>query len=229
MVVTINYRLGFLGYFAHPDLEDTNFGLLDQVKALEWVQQNIASFGGDPDRVTIFGESAGASSVLALMVCPLAEGLFTNAIAESPALFESVNVTKEEGGDLGVALGNYFNATKDGSSQIDQMRNLPAEDIVQVVQNFIDSPWANMSRTMFNLFTDDTSMPLSIYEAFQAGTQHQGVNLIIGNNKDDCPMPNHFSLEQYHSLINNAFGGNPSMLQHIAGRFLADFLLTFSC
>ena len=65
----------------------------DQVKALEWVQQNIASFGGDPDRVTIFGESAGASSVLALMVCPLAEGLFTNAIAESPALFESVNVT----------------------------------------------------------------------------------------------------------------------------------------
>ena len=201
----------------------------DQVKALEWVQQNIASFGGDPDRVTIFGESAGASSVLALMVCPLAEGLFTNAIAESPALFESVNVTKEEGGDLGVALGNYFNATKDGSSQIDQMRNLPAEDIVQVVQNFIDSPWANMSRTMFNLFTDDTSMPLSIYEAFQAGTQHQGVNLIIGNNKDDCPMPNHFSLEQYHSLINNAFGGNPSMLQHIAGRFLADFLLTFSC
>ena len=137
---------------------------LDQVKALEWVQQNIASFGGDPDRVTIFGESAGASSVLALMVCPLAEGLFTNAIAESPALFESVNVTKEEGGDLGVALGNYFNATKDGSSQIDQMRNLPAEDIVQVVQNFIDSPWANMSRTMFNLFTDDASMPLSIYE-----------------------------------------------------------------
>ena len=201
----------------------------DQVKALEWVQQNIASFGGDPDRVTIFGESAGASSVLALMVCPLAEGLFTNAIAESPALFESVNVTKEEGGDLGVALGNYFNATKDGSSQIDQMRNLPAEDIVQVVQNFIDSPWANMSRTMFNLFTDDTSMPLSIYEAFQAGTQHQRVNLIIGNNKDDCPMPNHFSLEQYHSLINNAFGGNTSMLQHIAGRFLADFLLTFSC
>ena len=53
--------------------------------------------------------------------------------------------------------------------------------------------------------------------------------MIIGNNKDDCPMPNHFSLEQYHSLINNAFGGNPSMLQHIAGRFLADFLLTFSC
>ena len=90
VVVTINYRLGFLGFFAHPDLEDTNFGLLDQVKALEWVQQNIASFGGDPDRVTIFGESAGGASVLALLVSPLAEGLFTNVIAQSPAIMVSL-------------------------------------------------------------------------------------------------------------------------------------------
>ena len=90
VVVTINYRLGFLGFFAHPDLEDTNFGLLDQVKALEWVQQNIASFGGDPDRVTIFGESAGGASVLALLVSPLAEGLFTNVIAQSPAILVSL-------------------------------------------------------------------------------------------------------------------------------------------
>ena len=90
VVVTINYRLGFLGYFAHPDLEDTNFGLLDQVSALSWVQQNIASFGGDPDRVTIFGESAGGASVLAMLVSPLAEGLFTNVIAQSPAIMVSL-------------------------------------------------------------------------------------------------------------------------------------------
>mmetsp|Transcript_15892 Transcript_15892/g.40517 ORF Transcript_15892/g.40517 Transcript_15892/m.40517 type:complete len:235 (-) Transcript_15892:21-725(-) len=72
ILVTMNYRLGFLGYFAHPELNATNFGLLDQVKALEWVQENIASFGGDPDNVTVFGESAGATSVLALMASPLA-------------------------------------------------------------------------------------------------------------------------------------------------------------
>merc|ERR1711933_56533 len=75
VVVTINYRLGLLGYFAYPDLNGTNFGLQDQVKALEWVKNNIADFGGNPDQVTIFGESAGAGSVLALMVSPLSEGL----------------------------------------------------------------------------------------------------------------------------------------------------------
>ena len=71
ILVTINYRLGYLGYLAHPELNATNFGLLDQVKALEWVQANIGAFGGDPSQVTIAGESAGGASVQALMVSPL--------------------------------------------------------------------------------------------------------------------------------------------------------------
>merc|ERR1712078_968050 len=86
-------RLGLLGYFAHPDLNGTNFGLQDQVKALEWVKNNIADFGGNPDQVTIFGESAGAGSVLALMVSPLSEGLFAGAIAESAPPIESLDVS----------------------------------------------------------------------------------------------------------------------------------------
>jgi para-nitrobenzyl esterase len=92
VVVTINYRLGFLGWFRHralragADAADAsgNFGILDQILALEWVQENIAAFGGDPANVTIFGESAGAWNVLALMASPLAEGKFHRAIAESP-------------------------------------------------------------------------------------------------------------------------------------------------
>jgi len=90
VVVTINYRLGPFGFLAHPLLSQEsehgvsgNYGLLDQIAALKWVQQNIAAFGGDPDRVTIFGESAGALSVCRLMVSPLARGLFHRAIAES--------------------------------------------------------------------------------------------------------------------------------------------------
>jgi len=90
VVVTLNYRLGHLGFFAHPALEaeapngPVNFGLLDQIAALQWVQRNIAAFGGDPGNVTIFGQSAGAMSVLALFCSPLASNLFHKGIAQSP-------------------------------------------------------------------------------------------------------------------------------------------------
>jgi para-nitrobenzyl esterase len=94
VVVTINYRLGVLGWFTHPALAEAdgaspaersgNFGLLDQITALQWVRDNIAAFGGDPGCVTLFGESAGAQSVLLLLASPLAAGLFHRAIAQSP-------------------------------------------------------------------------------------------------------------------------------------------------
>lgn len=86
IVVNLNYRLGQLGFFTHPVLEQenpggpVNFGLLDQIAALKWVKENIAAFGGDPNNVTIFGESAGGQSVLALMTSPLARGLFQKSI-----------------------------------------------------------------------------------------------------------------------------------------------------
>ncbi|GEP34091.1 carboxylic ester hydrolase [Nocardioides szechwanensis] len=85
VLVTINYRLGRLGFFAHPALEGdvANFGLLDQVAALEWVRDNVADFGGDPDNVTIFGESAGGASVNALMASPRTDGLYARAISQS--------------------------------------------------------------------------------------------------------------------------------------------------
>jgi len=89
VVVTLNYRLGALGFLHLADLGpgfDNNLGLLDQVAALRWVQQNIAAFGGDPGRVTIFGESAGAMSIAALLGMPAAEGLFQAAILQSGAV-----------------------------------------------------------------------------------------------------------------------------------------------
>ena len=90
VVVTVNYRLGALGFLAHPDLLASslhgavgNYGILDQIAALEWVQQNIAAFGGDPDRVMIFGQSAGAYNVCTLLASPLAAGLFSRAAMHS--------------------------------------------------------------------------------------------------------------------------------------------------
>jgi para-nitrobenzyl esterase len=90
VVVSLNYRIGALGFLAHPALSKEsehrvsgNYGFLDQIEALRWVRRNVAAFGGDPDRVTVFGESAGGASVLALMVSPLARGLFQGAIVQS--------------------------------------------------------------------------------------------------------------------------------------------------
>lgn len=97
VVVTLNYRLGVFGFFAHPHLTDEaptgasgNYGLLDQARALQWVQNNIAAFGGDPDRVTIAGESAGSMSVSAHMVSPQSKGRFARAIGESGAVLGSI-------------------------------------------------------------------------------------------------------------------------------------------
>src|SRR5690606_9189454 len=121
VVVTINYRLGVLGDLAHPQLSEEspdgvsgNCGLVDQVEALRWIRRNIAAFGGDPDRVTIAGESAGALSVMYLMAAPPARGLFHRAIAQSaymistPALRDTVHGTpsaEEAGLALSRALG----------------------------------------------------------------------------------------------------------------------------
>src|SRR5580658_7607961 len=92
VVVTFNYRLGAFGFFSHPELTKesdrrgaANFGVMDSIAALQWVQRNIARFGGDPKHVTIFGESAGAGMVANLMVVPQAKGLFERAIGESSA------------------------------------------------------------------------------------------------------------------------------------------------
>jgi len=102
VVVSLNYRLGIFGFLVHPELAKEsghnsagNYGLLDQLLALTWVHENIAAFGGDPENVTIFGESAGSFSVSAQMASPLAKGLFQKAIGESGAAFHSEGLSFE--------------------------------------------------------------------------------------------------------------------------------------
>src|SRR5499426_666533 len=145
VLVTINYRLGPLGYLAHPELTaesahhaSGNYGVLDQIAALQWVKKNIAAFGGDANRVTIFGESAGSWSVNALVASPLAKGLFHRAIGQSGGSFGPGTYLKEDRNGLTSAekIGAAF-AKAAGADSIRALRSLPAEKIVEV---FNDNP-----------------------------------------------------------------------------------------
>lgn len=128
VVVTVNYRLGHLGFFAHPALEEEagerlyNFALLDQIAALQWVQENIHAFGGDAANVTLFGESAGARSVLSLMASPKAKGLFHKAIIQSG--YTLPDLPREKALEKGRLLAERF-ALPQASAE--QLRAIPAE------------------------------------------------------------------------------------------------------
>ncbi|HUA16356.1 MAG TPA: carboxylesterase family protein [Verrucomicrobiae bacterium] len=137
IVVSMNYRLGIFGFFVHPELAKEsgqnsagNYGLLDQLLALKWVHENIAAFGGDPENVTIFGESAGSFSVSAQMASPLAKGLFQKAIGESGAAFYSRELSFEpvsarEEKDVKLV------SDKLGVSTLAELRAIPAEKLLE--------------------------------------------------------------------------------------------------
>ena len=145
VLITVNYRLGLFGFMAHPDLggevddgRGANFGLLDQIAALEWVRENVAFFGGDPSRVTIFGESAGGQAVLNLMSSPEARGLFQAAIAQSPGdsgrwiELKSTALRFDAAETAGLEFADA--AVGSGPGQLDRMRALGAADLMQLYQ-----------------------------------------------------------------------------------------------
>jgi para-nitrobenzyl esterase len=141
--VTANYRVGIFGFFSHPELTresghgaSGNYALMDQIAALKWIRSNIAAFGGDPDNITIAGQSAGSMSVNCLVASPLARGLFQRAIAESGANFGRDNVTlaaaEAEGQKLAQKLGaGSWGAASSGAASLDSLRAIPAEELQQ--------------------------------------------------------------------------------------------------
>src|SRR5437868_7459236 len=144
MLVSFNYRLGRFGTFAHPALSaeqptgpQVNYGLMDQIAALNWVRKNIAAFGGDPSNVTIFGESAGGMSVFTLMTTPLAKGLFHKAIVQSgggraPVLRpRAIRGTPDSAEAVGVAFAKKFGIEGEGADALAKLRALPAADLAK--------------------------------------------------------------------------------------------------
>jgi len=184
IVVSMNYRLGIFGFFVHPELAKEsgrnaagNYGLLDQVAALQWVHDNIAAFGGDSGNVTIFGESAGSFSVSAQMASPLAKGLFHKAIGESGAAFfsgglsfESRSVREER--DVKAVT------TKLGVSTLKELRALAAEKVLE--------PFAPPQSRGFDFGPDVDGyfLPEPVPAIFAAGKQND-VPLLAGWNHDE--------------------------------------------
>jgi para-nitrobenzyl esterase len=193
IIVTINYRLGILGFFAHPALSaesghhaSGNYGLLDQIAALQWVRKNIAAFGGDPKRVTIFGESAGSWAVNALMASPLAKGLFHRAIGESGGSFSPMKTLAEAEADglhlevlltLTTAADAKTEAGDKSSPQstLKTLRVIPAEELLR-----LKSSDAQTVRPM----VDGYVLPQDIASIFAQGKQND-VPLIVGYNADE--------------------------------------------
>src|SRR6185436_1432045 len=136
IVVTINYRVGVLGYLAHPQLSrespqgvSGNYGLLDQIEALQWVKRNIDAFGGDASNVTIAGESAGGLSVMYLMTSPYARGLFAKAIAQSAYMVSTPELKESKFGEVPSELSGKRFATTMGATDIGALRAMDARTL----------------------------------------------------------------------------------------------------
>ena len=180
VLVSLNYRLGPLGYFAHPALtaesperSSGNYGVLDQIAALQWVQRNIERFGGDPAKVTIAGESAGSWSVNTLMASPLAARLFRGAIGQSGGRFSRTpHLSEDHGSQASAERVGLSLARKLGVESLAQLRALPAERLA-MVEGF---------RSQENV--DGWVLPDEIRSIF-ATRRHHNVPVIVGSTADE--------------------------------------------
>lgn len=209
VVVTINYRLGILGYFAHPGLsaESTlgisgNYGLQDQIEALRWVERNIAAFGGDPDNVTVAGESAGALSVMYLMASPPAHGLFDKAIAQSAYMISTPSLKETRFGHPASEAAGQAVQEKLGVANIAEMRAIDPFDLT-----------ARAPKTGFAPFgvIDGHFLPHQIAETFDRGEQAK-VPVLAGFNEGEIrslrfllpPKPS--DAAEYEAKIRGGYG-----------------------
>ncbi|SET54964.1 carboxylesterase/lipase family protein [Paenibacillus sp. NFR01] len=182
VVVTLNYRLGPLGFLhLSPFGEDlcSNAGLLDQIAGLKWVQDNIAAFGGDPARVTVFGESAGSMSIAALLAMPEAKGLFSAAILQSGA---SQSLSGGQGRHIAEAFLTELELQPDGA--LDALHTLPVGVILSAAARMVSKVGGDSLALLFQPVLDPATLPLEPLAAVGEGSA-AGVSLLIGTNRDE--------------------------------------------
>jgi para-nitrobenzyl esterase len=214
VAVTVNYRLGVFGFLAHPELTKEsphhasgNYGLLDQYAALDWVQKNIASFGGDPKRVTIAGESAGSISVSAQMASPLAKNLFAGAIGESGSLMGALSPTSLENAEQN---GVKF-AAKVGAGSLADLRAIPADKLLDVTKD--------LNGIRIGPCIDGWFLPKDPVAIFSAGEEAH-VPLLVGWNSEEG---NHYAIlgrsdptpENFAKAIERSYGKDAAAIEKV--------------
>lgn len=181
VVVTINYRLGALGFLAHPSLDDdgysANWGLLDQIAALEWVQSNIEGFGGDPDNVTVFGESAGAMSIGNLLAAVGSRGLFRRAILQSG---HPLALTREVGQRI---AERFFAECGVDIGDVEALRAVPVEEVLRA-QQAVGLAEAGKTVMPFQPVIDGGLLDRHPVETITDGSA-KGIPMLIGTNLDE--------------------------------------------
>jgi para-nitrobenzyl esterase len=185
VLITINYRLGPFGYYAHPALTEEsehnssgNYGTLDQIAALQWVKDNIKKFGGDPNNVTVFGESAGSWSVNHVAASPLAKGLLHKGIGQSGAKFGPMPLLNKDANNVASAesLGIEFSKHL-GAKSIEAMRNMTAAEIIAGFSTFQRQGFSQPN-------VDGYVFPDHIANIYRDGKQNN-IALILGSNADE--------------------------------------------
>jgi para-nitrobenzyl esterase len=222
VVVSVNYRVGLFGFLAHPALSreaankvSGNYGLLDQIEGLRWVQRNIAAFGGDPERVTIFGESAGGISVLCLMAAPQTAGLYHAAVAQSATAMDLPLLRETQGGrEGGEQIGQRLLAAAgvDASTDARQLRQLSVETLLRAGPTMASGEPVHLGPRSLPLgpIVDGQLIPEEPVQLF-AGGREVKVPLIIGSTRDEMSllllgqkMP--LDVAAYHKQLREQFG-----------------------
>ena len=207
VVVTINYRLGFFGFFAHPELTaeaggtSGNYALYDMRKACQWVKENIAKFGGDPDRITVAGQSGGAAGTGALHASPLMKGIINRVSIESGPIYwgfmqPGPRKTME---DLGVEYMNYV-----GCKSIEELRKRDAWELFDKYEEFVRSK--NMGHFGFSFCVDGEFIPKPYSEIIDSG-EFNDFDVMIGSCAQEFPAvrASEFSVENFHDYLAEAF------------------------
>lgn len=210
VLVSANYRLGVFGFFAHPELtaESThhasgNYGLMDQIAALKWVQENIARFGGDPRNVTIFGESAGALDINVLMTSPLTKGLFARLIGESGPVVAPPSLAEGEKKGHSVAASLHANS-------LNALRALPAADLQKATGQGL-----SFLGPLLGVVVDGWVLPSPPYGVFEKGQEHH-VGLLLGTNARELMKP-FFPTPGLRDGITAQFGPLAERALHVYG------------